>query len=1142
MEEHPAVSSQNAAKRNQLWQSQFSQQQNTFTQPDRLRPQAVVKPVSEQQMERQQARQRQNEVERAASAMTAVGAALGVPVQEQVSTVQQGNSFLKNSGLSDRNAMKNLPAERAATKAAEKAAVAYGNDYNAGSTPDRAMQAYYDAENAYKRANTQYAEANAETERLLSEARNTLSQAGGMIDVEAFDAARKEDEAAAEKEGRLPSYERTIEVLRNTGALSSDSANYLVSSLQAAVADEKRKTAFDYLNERTRVLSNRVYDRNASWAAFAQSARQSADYAKKSKPVQSEDGIPGDNGIGDAYHFLANLIDGDSNEYEDREDLPGGTVRGMTYRADHLAQMTKSEREMFYYLYNSGRKAEAEMYLASLLPDLKYRSGENEAESVDYPVLRELYSFSYGLASGLRNTWYGLASIVADMDAPEATSEDYAQQVLLEKNHGSLAYYTSATAQNIGNMLPATAGYLVHPILGSSITFTNARGDGYIDAKRRGATHEEAWVYGTLVGASEAFLERLLGLGGGVVKGALPEKLIKSITPKINSTVGKLAAQFGVNLAGEVVEENLQNYLEPAFAMMAGIADEYDAPGLAEFAETTIVTAITTLFFGAIRAKTDIQQIQYDNQIREAGEKYAESNNPIEKQLGQQLIDMVDGLKTGEHVSPEAVLQSYVEATEKVAERSALKQTEQRAELVQENNPDSEVVKSHGTQLYLDKNAPLEVAEKAGEVLDGILSGEITSENITGKKADKLRLFEPYSAEIVSEALGVDIPKVTTAAQARAAVKNAVRAYEQRIKAVATQENNANNSVQQSADTSSVLNELAAQAQETASEAVAAAPETQSQTEAFSETPNAVSKQQTAQELPAEQSAAPVSEESSAALSPEQTAGIASVKAAGQMDYKTFKHRMKTDKEFRSRYTTRETSSLPAEARDTNAYELYNEQMRGFQAGQERLSREDFGRRYRDLNETKKNAIDDTEIDLAYQEYLEARQEVAPTETGEQTAEAEQDAEDRVGLVENAYSEAVPQEVREAVDALAKQFGLQISYLENRNGVNSFTFVCLDEETNSLVAVGGAINVIYEGQTVNRVLSIFHISAPEFFLTKSGKDLVTTNAEKAKNILEKARIQSPALQNILDSARIITQANSVSQERSQKNAIDASAL
>ena len=130
------------------------------------------------------------------------------------------------------------------------------------------------------------------------------------------------------------------------------------------------------------------------------------------------------------------------------------------------------------------------------------------------------------------------------------------------------------------------------------------------------------------------------------------------------------------------------------------------------------------------------------------------------------------------------------------------------------------------------------------------------------------------------------------------------------------------------------------------------------------------------------------------------------------------------------------------------------------------------------------------------------------------------------------FIEHLPQNIEESV----------IGYLENRNGVNSFTFVCFDEESNSLVAVGGALNVLYEGQTVNRVLSIFHISTPESFLTKSGKDLVTTDIEKAKNILEKARIQSPALQDILDSARIVTQTNSESQEKNQKNNVDGDTL
>ena len=37
--------------------------------------------------------------------------------------------------------------------------------------------------------------------------------------------------------------------------------------------------------------------------------------------------------------------------------------------------------------------------------------------------------------------------------------------------------------------------------------------------------------------------------------------------------------------------------------------------------------------------------------------------------------------------------------------------------------------------------------------------------------------------------------------------------------------------------------------------------------------------------------------------------------------------------------------------------------------------------------------------------------------------------------------------------------------------------------------------------------------------------MVTTGAEKAKNGLEKARIQPPALQSILDCSRIVSQGN-----------------
>ena len=100
-----------------------------------------------------------------------------------------------------------------------------------------------------------------------------------------------------------------------------------------------------------------------------------------------------------------------------------------------------------------------------------------------------------------------------------------------------------------------------------------------------------------------------------------------------------------------------------------------------------------------------------------------------------------------------------------------------------------------------------------------------------------------------------------------------------------------------------------------------------------------------------------------------------------------------------------------------------------------------------------------------------------------------------------------------------------IGYTEDRDGVGSFTIVVYDKDTNSLYAVGGELNAVYEGETVNRIRSIFKIGSPAQFLAKEGKSLVTTDKKTAKNILEKAGIQSPALQDILNRMRIVHERN-----------------
>ena len=80
----------------------------------------------------------------------------------------------------------------------------------------------------------------------------------------------------------------------------------------------------------------------------------------------------------------------------------------------------------------------------------------------------------------------------------------------------------------------------------------------------------------------------------------------------------------------------------------------------------------------------------------------------------------------------------------------------------------------------------------------------------------------------------------------------------------------------------------------------------------------------------------------------------------------------------------------------------------------------------------------------------------------------------------------------------------KIAYTENRNGVNSFTYVVFNEYTNALTAIGGEKDAEYEGKKVNRIKSIYDIGTPEAFLQKEGKELRFADNEAAKDILERA--------------------------------------
>ncbi len=110
-----------------------------------------------------------------------------------------------------------------------------------------------------------------------------------------------------------------------------------------------------------------------------------------------------------------------------------------------------------------------------------------------------------------------------------------------------------------------------------------------------GYSIEQARAYSTLVGVAEGTLQYILGGIGSL--GGVTDDLIKAQINMIDNALLRISAKLGVDVLSEISEEELQNFLEPAFRAII-FGEEYDAPTIDEMIETAILTAGTTIFLG----------------------------------------------------------------------------------------------------------------------------------------------------------------------------------------------------------------------------------------------------------------------------------------------------------------------------------------------------------------------------------------------------------------------------------------------------------------------------------------------------------------------------------------------------------------
>ena len=117
-------------------------------------------------------------------------------------------------------------------------------------------------------------------------------------------------------------------------------------------------------------------------------------------------------------------------------------------------------------------------------------------------------------------------------------------------------------APSMGQMLPGMALNAVNPILGTTY-FTTSAGGGYIDdALNRGMNEQQAFKYGTVMGALE-------GASESIITGQQLSKVKKAFTGKEISK--KLLNSYGFNIFENAVQEAV---MEPAQEITAGIVGD----------------------------------------------------------------------------------------------------------------------------------------------------------------------------------------------------------------------------------------------------------------------------------------------------------------------------------------------------------------------------------------------------------------------------------------------------------------------------------------------------------------------------------------------------------------------------------------
>lgn len=401
-----------------------------------------------------------------------------------------------------------------------------------------------------------------------------------------------EDEISA-MEGRINDLKY---VERNGFHFGDNSIHAARKDRKQAEQDVAAKRA--YYNEAKNLQAGKAYDEQARLdPEFANISANGAVIAPNGRRIENWVAYYRDP---ENYGKTASFKTGHYMDYDQTESLESIAGR----------QMTDDEFATYNYLLGKGDKKAAAAYLKSL----EYQLNQREASSIAANLKgRPIAEVAWAIPTGLDQFGSGINSAISSIAGNDGyitpssiqmssgmvreDLSDYGFKVF-GSSVGQIAYDTLNTTANMApSILAATAVNMVAPgagtYAGAGLMGLSAGGNAYAEALNNGYSKDNARAYGLFVGASEAALQSVLG-GISSVSGA--GNLTKAVAEKagaIESALLRVAAQYGISVAGEITEEELQNFLEPLFRTIF-LGEEYDPPTIEELVQTALVTALST--------------------------------------------------------------------------------------------------------------------------------------------------------------------------------------------------------------------------------------------------------------------------------------------------------------------------------------------------------------------------------------------------------------------------------------------------------------------------------------------------------------------------------------------------------------------